>query len=204
MRTPFNNIKLSQLFTLCNIVNTSEIRDIENIRRKYLDYALSFDETLSLLEELKIIKNESGKLSLKLPFSNFLSIEEFKKILISAIFSANEDISDQLRNFLENVLAGYDIKSFENYFDNNSMRIRRYIEVKAVSLNDFKFYWSKNEMLVAKVYGERYYLYLLPVKSNNVFDFNKLMIVKNPFKNIYLNEFEWKKVEENISISKNI
>ena len=45
-----------------------------------------------------------------------------------------------------NVLAGYDIKSYENYIDINSKKIDRFIEVKAVSIEDYKFYWSQIEI----------------------------------------------------------
>ena len=103
----------------------------------------------------------------------------------------------------ENVLAGYDIKSFENHLDSNSNRIDRFIEVKAVSIEDYKFYWSRNEMEIAKVFAEKYYLYLLPVISNNTFDFNKMIIKRNPFKSVCSNEQEWRKEKESISFSKN-
>jgi hypothetical protein len=102
---------------------------------------------------------------------------------------------------LENVLAGYDIRSFEDCLDSNSKRIDRFIEVKAVSVNDYKFYWSKNEMEIAKVFGEKYYLYLLPVGANNTFDFDKMIIKRNPFKSVYSNEQEWRKEYESISFS---
>lgn len=102
----------------------------------------------------------------------------------------------------ENVLAGYDIKSFEDYLDSNSRRIDRFIEVKAVSIADYKFYWSRTEIEVAKVFGEMYYLYLLPVVSNKTFDFEKLVIKRNPFKSVYSNELEWNKEEESIYFTK--
>lgn len=103
-----------------------------------------------------------------------------------------------------NVLAGYDLKSFEKFLDSNKKRIYRYIEVKAVSIQDFKFYWSRTEMESAQVYGEKYFLYLLPVVTNNTFNLDKLRIVNNPYKNIYLNHQEWKKEEESISFSQKI
>ena len=43
-----------------------------------------------------------------------------------------------------------------------------YIEVKAVSPNTFTFYWSQREVDVAKVLGQHYYLYLLPVDRRTV------------------------------------
>lgn len=312
MRKPFEKIKLSQLHTLCNTLSDAEVRNVSNIKRKYLERALSFDETLSLLEDLKIVRNNSGELIPSKTFSlSHNSLDEFKKNLIPILLSSNGDVSDELRNFLlnfrtennktffkatelqkikysdirnlllelefisagldnvtyyinpdfsnlfvkqfskrklspdslkkkqaeieslgliaekavidyelkrltnicilpseiehtsqVNVLAGYDIKSFENYLDNNSKRIDRYVEVKAVSVEDYKFYWSRNEMEIAKVFGETYYLYLLPVILNNTFDFDKMIIKRNPFKTVYSNEQEWLKQEESISFTK--
>ena len=312
MRKPFEKIKLSQLHILCNTLSDAEVRNVSNIKRKYLERALSFDETLSLLEDLKIVRNNSGELIPSKIFSlTHDSLDEFKKKLLPVLFSANGDVSDELRIFLlnfqtendktffkatelqkikfsdtrnlllelefisagsdnatyfinpafadlfvkqfskrklspetlkkkqaedesigltaekavidyevkrltdisilrseiehtsqENVLAGYDIKSFESYLDGNSKRIDRYVEVKAVSVEDYKFYWSRNEMEIAKVLGEKYYLYLLPVISNNTFDFDKMIIKRNPFKSVYSNEQEWRKEEESISFSK--
>lgn len=314
MKKPFDKIKLSQLHTLCNTLADTQVRQVSNIKRKYLENAVSFDETLSLLEDLKIVKNNSNELFPSKSFSlTHDSVEDFKKKFLPVLFSANGDVSNELRNFLvnfqsdnnktffkatelekikfsgtrnlllelefinagadnatyfvnpdysdlflkqfskrklspetlkrkqaeneaigltaeeavidfevkrltaisldpseiehtakENVLAGYDIKSFENYLDSNSKRIVRYIEVKAVSIQDFKFFWSRTEMEIAKIFGERYFLYLLPVITNNTFDFEKLIIVNNPFKNIYSNGLVWKKEEESISFSKNI
>lgn len=312
MKSLFNKIKFSQLYTLCNIIAESEIRQESYIKGKYLEKALWFEETLSLLENLHIVKKMYGELIPSKNFSNSQeSLEFFRKRFLTILFSVNGEVSNQLKSFLvnfqietdkiifkptvldkikfsdirnlllelefiftssenstyvinfkyfdlfvqqfskkkispetlkrkqedndsigfnaekaviefevkrlvnisiksneikhisqENVLAGYDIKSFENYLDNNSNKIERYIEVKAVSITDCKFYWSKNEMEIAKVLGEKYFLYLLPVISNNLFDFKKLMIVNNPIKNIYSNSIDWKKEVESLSFYK--
>lgn len=314
MKKPFEKIKLSQLHILCNTIADAEVRNLGNIKRKYLERGLSFDETLSLLEELKIVKINSSELILSKTFSvTHDSLEEFKRKFCPVLFSANGDVSDELTNFLlnfqtengktffkatelqkikfsdtrnlllelefisagadiatyfvnpdfvdlfvkqfskrklspeslkrkqaeneaigltaekaviefevnrlaaisvlqneiehtslDNVLSGYDIKSFEDYLDKNSKRIDRFIEVKAVSADDYKFHWSKAEIQIAKVFGEKYYLYLLPVSANNTFAFDKMIIKRNPFKSVYSNEQEWKKAEESISFSKNI
>ena len=314
MKNQFYKIKLSHLHIFCNTLADTEVRHISNIRRIYQENALSFDETLSFLEELNIVKNKSDELlPAKSLFHTHNSMEGFKNKLLPILFSASGEVSEQLRSFLlnfqieaekiffkatetekikfsdtrnlllelefinispdrttyivnpdymdlfinqfnkkklspetlkrkqaendligmtaeraiidfelkrltgilldpneiehtsqENVLAGYDIKSFENHLDSNSNRIHRYIEVKAVSVQDFKFYWSRTEMEIAKVFAEKYFLYLLPVVSNDTFDFEKLMIINNPFKNIYSNRLDWKKREESASFSKNI
>jgi hypothetical protein len=312
MRKPFDNIKLSHLYTLCITLADTRVRHVSNIRRKYLENALSFDETLSLLVDLKIVKNNSDELYLIKSFSLIHdSIDDFKNKFLPILFSANDEVSEHLRDFLlnfqvdidktffkatdlqkikfsdirnllleldfikvsddnstyiinpqytslfinhflrkilspktlkqrqlendsiglaaekaiiefevrrlkdisikpkeiehtsqYNVLAGYDIKSFENYLDSNAKLIDRYIEVKAVSALDYKFYWSRNELEISRIFGEKYFLYLLPVISENTFDFEKLMIIKNPFKTIYSNEIEWNKMEESICLTK--
>ena len=312
MRRPFEKIKLSQLYILCNILAEAEIRNVSIIKRKYLEKGLSFDETLSLLEDLKLVRINSGEL---IPSNSLLnthnSLDDFKKLFLSVLFSASGLVSEELRNFLlnfqtkngkivfyaselkkikfsdirnlllelefisvssdnatyivnpnfvdlfvmqfssqilspeslkkkqtenesiglsaekaiidfeikrlsaisvlkneiehtslHNVLAGYDIKSFEDYLDSNSKRIERYIEVKAVSVDNYKFYWSRMEIEITKVFGEKYYLYLLPVISNNNFDFEKLIIIRNPFENVFSNVREWKKEEECITFTK--
>jgi len=312
MKNLFDKIKLSQLFVLYTTLARAQVRDVANIKRKYSDAALAFDETLALLEELKLIKNNSGELSLKkISATANISIDEFKNEIVPILFSANDEISEQLRKFLinfqmqagifsfkatelekveysdtrnlllelefilvdldnstylinpaytdlfikqfsrkkisvetlkkkqlenetigleaeraviefeinrltnisferkeiehiseENAAAGYDIKSFENYLDNNFKKITRYIEVKAVSPDNYDFFWSKNEINIAKILSESYYLYLLPVVSSNTFDFEKLLIKNNPYKNVYQNEQDWTKQEELIRFSK--
>ena len=62
------------------------------------------------------------------------------------------------------------------------------IEVKAVSLNDYRFYWSKNEMKAARIHGDKYYLYLIPCMGYKKFDLGKMKIIQNPHKSILKNE----------------
>ena len=57
------------------------------------------------------------------------------------------------------VTAGYDIISFA---DCASVEYDRYIEVKSFKGSPH-FYWSKNEIEVATLYGEMYYIYLVDI-----------------------------------------
>ena len=57
------------------------------------------------------------------------------------------------------VAAGYDIASFESPL---SVRLDRFIEVKAVSKAGF--FWSRNEYEVAKLKAEKYYIYLVDLQ----------------------------------------
>lgn len=312
MKKSFNNIKLSQLQTLCNVLAESNIRQVNYIKSKYEESELWFEDTISFLQKLQVVGESSNEL---IPLKKFPtkpnSLNDFKRQILSVLFSTNGEVSEQLKSFLVNfqletdeiffattqsdkikfssirnlllelefitvstdknsyfvnsefrelfiqyfkkrkvspktfkkqqeekeviglnaeksiidfeirrlseislnpndiehialtdVTVGYDIKSFENHLDNNSKRIDRYIEVKAVSVESYNFFWSRNEMKIAKIFNEKYFLYLLPVISKNTFDLEKLMIISNPFNNIYSNKLEWKKEEESVSFSK--
>jgi hypothetical protein len=88
----------------------------------------------------------------------------------------------------KNAAAGYDIKSVTVDGDNTE---RRYIEVKAVPADSYKFYWSQNELRVAELLNTNYYLYLLPVLSKMDFAIDKLKIISNPIPEIFENPDAW-------------
>lgn len=107
----------------------------------------------------------------------------------------------ELRNKIEHTsqidtYAGFDIKSFEKKYDSTSRPIARFIEVKAVSLLDYKFYWSKNEIEKAKELSNRYYLYLIPVKDSKTFYEESIKIIRNPYKELIDKENEWNNAVE--------
>lgn len=110
----------------------------------------------------------------------------------------NPGVTKRIRHIAsENVSAGYDVLSFTKMADRGGF-FDRLIEVKAVSPIDFKFFWSRNEIETARVHGSNYFLYLVPV-SKNGFDMQKLKIIQNPFKRVYLNDESWLRQEELVS-----
>ena len=98
----------------------------------------------------------------------------------------------------KNISYGYHIKSYE--IRKNKL-IDIYIEVKAVSKTDYKFYWSRNEKETAKQLKDKYYIYLLPVLSNEKFEIDSLKKIKDPYNYVIKNKV-WKKVIELESYSK--
>ena len=90
---------------------------------------------------------------------------------------------------LRNAAAGYDIRSITVADDRRMMP--RYIEVKAVSPASMRFYWTQNEMNVAQVLEESYYLYLLPVNAGGSFDLARLMMIRNPHIAVLGSKTEW-------------
>jgi len=86
---------------------------------------------------------------------------------------------------LDDVRAGYDIRSARPFGNGNFED--RYIEVKAVS-GDRDFYWSINEVEVAKSLRKKYHLYLLPVLFGDDFDFDNMIIISDPYTNLFKQE----------------
>jgi len=72
--------------------------------------------------------------------------------------------------------AGYDILSYESV---DSESFDRFIEVKAVGEN-FSFHWSVNEKNKAKLYGDKYFLYLVDLKKAKTIINYSPKIIKNP------------------------
>jgi len=131
---------------------------------KQLEERISSNEEIGDLAEDAVVKYEIKKLDKHFPFPEKL-VEK-----ISA----------------DKVSAGYDIES--HLIENKDDLIPIKIEVKAVSLKDYRFYWSKNEMKAAKIYGDRYYIYLVPCIGNNELDMENLKIVQDPHKHIIEND----------------
>jgi Domain of unknown function (DUF3883) len=90
--------------------------------------------------------------------------------------------------------AGYDIESITVTGDDCSPR---FIEVKAVSLHDYRFFWTANEVAVARSLGSWYYLYLLPVEKSGRFSPEKMEIVCDPALNILERPSTWS-IESNV------
>lgn len=102
---------------------------------------------------------------------------------------------------LRDVSAGYDIKSFDGKLGEDGNPIQRYIEVKAVSSQDYGFNWTRNEIEKSEYYNQDYYLYLLPVMGKNAFDLKALKIIKDPYSNIYEQGSEWARTCEVLAFS---
>jgi hypothetical protein len=116
-------------------------------------------------------------------------------------FKNRKNLQKNIRHIsLENVMAGYDVQSYEERKD--SKIIPKYIEVKAVSQEDWKFYWSRNEINKAKSLRESYYLYLVPVKDGKTLNISNLHQIKNPYNEVFLNKREWTQEIETISFFK--
>ena len=157
--------KINELYFINNeyIQLIKPLLSPKNFNLKQLKKSIASNQEIGDLAEELVVKYEVNRLDKDFPFAERLV----------------EKIS------VDQVNAGYDI---ESHSLSNAQLISIKIEVKAVSLKDYRFFWSKNEMKAAKTYGDRYYLYLVPCIGNNELDMENLKIIQDPHRHIIDNE----------------
>lgn len=84
------------------------------------------------------------------------------------------------------VNAGYDIESYNKRAPN--LNYDRFIEVKGAKSSKLRFFWSDNEIKIAKKLGEKYWIYfqggINHLTGNTE---NELLLIQNPIINILKN-----------------
>lgn len=148
----------------CNI-NNSLMLGLDLRRKKKLNYQNRPVEKLLLQQE----KNRQlGELAEKYVFDfECRRLERDDIMLVSEIDYA----------------AGFDIASFSS---NQSEEFDRFIEVKSYSLK-CRFFWSKNEIKVAKEIGNKYFLYLVDRSQMHDAAYEP-QIIQNPAKKLFSDE----------------
>jgi len=173
------NLRFSNLRNLLielDFVYYNPVKEFYEISDKYLSlfYNQAIESKISL-QKLKKIIEEQGRIG---EYAE-LEIMEYEKLRLSF----REDLVEKIEHVsLENASAGYDIKSFTV---EDHIVSERFIEVKAVSTIEKKFYMSKNEVKKSREYKANYYLYLLPVLVKNEFDLNNLLIIQDPSSEVF-------------------
>jgi hypothetical protein len=150
-------------------------------------------QRLSLDEFLKIQQNK-----IEIGTAAELEVIEYEKRRLSRF---PDLISKIEHTALIDVMAGYDIRSFDDVPDKSGFPSPRFIEVKAVSQWSYQFHWTMNEIKKAREFCSNYYLYLLPVLNKDSFDIEGLKIIRDPFSNVYNNSKNWIRIDEVISFS---
>lgn len=163
-------------------IDTKYIITDEVIFNKFKKKKISPSDLENILIQKKII----GLAAEKLVFKE--EREKVKKIDENLVV---EHVS------LNDVSLGYDIESF------NEKGEKIFIEVKAISTSNFRFYLSANEYTVSNKLKDKYYLYLLPkdLTTELQFDYNKLQKINNIKDNIFQNN-NWIIESDNFLIHK--
>lgn len=138
---------------------------------------------------LKKIRDKQEKLSSQ--------AEKFVFEIEKSKFSSNVKLQKKIElTAAYNINAGYDIKSFEIV---GGVIEDKFIEVKSVSKNDYRFFFTKNEMRIAKLKKNEYHLFLLPVLENCKFDIENAIVIRNPMKYLYNENNNWPREIEVVS-----
>lgn len=177
------------------LLETNAIRETNNgfykISKKYESY---FENSFRA-KKAKMSLNELFELHKKQEAQGRLAEEfvvEFEKRRLMWCEKSNQvkQISDL------DVTAGYDIISF-NSSESNSYD--RFIEVKSFSYVQ-SFYWSKNEMNVAREKREKYFLYLVDMSKYQLTGYEPI-IVQNPYEKITKTN-DWITEAESIKVTR--
>lgn len=184
-----------------NLLMELELIDFNNISDTY-QISEKYNHLLNGILENRILSPKELTIVLEkqklLGASAELEIIEYEKRRLSKY----PELLNKIQHVaLNNTAAGYDILSFD-LKDNSDEVIERYIEVKAVSGTNYKFYLTDNEIKKSRIHREQYYLYLLPIICKNKFDTESLEIICDPFENIINNQEIWNKKVEKFLIFK--
>jgi|TARA_Y100000310_G_scaffold339001_1_gene430284 hypothetical protein len=184
---------IRNLFIELGVISYNSEKDYYLLRKRFehLSEKISVSSTMSP-KKLKQLNDRKERLGL-LAEKEIISFEKSRLSKHPSLIKKINHIS------LKNVAAGYDIESFE--IPKKKKFVKRYIEVKAVSSETFRFFWSRQEMASSKFYENNYYLYLLPVVGKNTFDIEKLEIIRNPSIKILKGD-KWLSQIENMSFAK--
>lgn len=157
-----------------------------------------FSNIAPLINDSKIKNNSLEKLKNKQAIQEELGAEAEKIVLHYERTIRKEHLQYTNIKIISEIdtKAGYDIQSYKN---DSSFLIDKFIEVKSYSENPY-FYWSKNEIEVAKQEQDNYFLYLVNRDEINDLDYQPT-IIQNPYKH-FLNNQDWHKDCQNWQFNK--
>jgi hypothetical protein len=162
----------------------------KNIRKLIINkkYKRIFDK--NILPEIKrrIIGIEDLKKQLEQKQIYGDEAEEFVLTFEKLKLSLHNRYGDIERISEYDTSAGYDIISF---MDIHSTEIDKFIEVKSYKGSLPYFYWSRNEVEVARLKKDQYFLYLVDRRKIKLENYTP-EIIQNPYQNV-LNSDKWLK-----------
>lgn len=159
------------------------------INTRYVKTFLYFHNTHSIKPNnytLEMLKQENHRREqLGMEAEKFILFYELERLEGHINYKMIRIISD------DNVSAGYDIESFNS---KRSLFPDRFIEVKSFSGTE-SFFWSRNEIDVAKIKENEYFLYLVDISKINNKGY-KPTIIQNPYEQILSNDRWNKRIEK--------
>lgn len=154
------------------------------VEKKYseLVYQLTADGKAISEHQLEKILMENRKLGTKAENA----VVEFEKQRLRKLgkFAHAELVK---RISVLNVSAGYDIESFDGNSD--TFEPNRFIEVKATQSDEIRFYWTSNELKVAKHKRGSYWIYMMKKFNEQLPTENIPIMIQDPSQKIEKNNY---------------
>lgn len=146
-----------------------------SVTKKYTElvYHLTADSKAISEQQLEKILMENRKLGAQAE----IAVVEFEKQRLRKLGKTlHAELVKRISTI--NTSAGYDIESFDGTTE--EFVPNRFIEVKATQSEEFRFYWSNNEMNIAKKKRDVYWIYFMKAfKEDKPQETNPIMI-QNP------------------------
>jgi len=177
---------------------SSEFVNTDNFQKQIKD---AIRISLSKQEENRKKDEEENKITGRIAEEIVVNFERSRLNEMECFEEAKkvEQISDDYSN------AGYDVESFKGIAKNLEI-YDKHIEVKGTTTDDFRFFWSKNEIKKAKKFGDRYWIYFV-VKINKKDNSGEISeMIQDPFRKIdplnYFGNNDYNKECESYKITK--
>src|SRR3989338_2283102 len=164
-------------FTYLGILQ--EDKFVIKVEKKYseLVYQLTADGKAISEQQLEKILMENRKLGAK---AENIVVEFEKRRLIKLGKPAQAELVKRISTI--NTAAGYDVESFDGTTD--EIFPNRFIEVKATAGDLLRFYWSINEMNVARKKKNLYWIYMMTCFQEDKPSDTVPILIQNPEHNI--------------------
>ena len=161
-------------------MNYADNPPVWNSRARVFDHRETY--ILEILENVGVVHNKKGLITIDIQHIHLFSMMKNEiSVNLDAILERKKqvgdigedltmtsemnrlagygDLADRVKQVsLTDPYAGYDIASFDGYLPGGCRD--RFIEVKATSGTQPKFFWSSNEINKARKYGDMYWIYL--------------------------------------------
>ena len=129
-------------------------------------------------------------------FAAELAVLEFERDIVG-----DRDVNSVIHVAVMNTNAGFDVSSIRRQQGADQISARL-IEVKAVSLKDWQFTFTRNEVRVATENEGAYFLYLVPVVNGKPC-IDRVCVLENPVENL-VSEDEWQVTQGDWRVSRGI
>lgn len=182
---PWNNYarELFEHFSVNQVTATYELSTVDNSLPKTLNITIHFFKYLGILLEgdyvIEVVKKYSQLVYELTADGKAISEQKLEQLLMEnrklGAQAENEVVDFERQRLIKlgkrlqaelvrrisisNAAAGYDIESFDGTTDD--VFPNRFIEVKATTGDDIRFYWTINERKVAKKRRSNYWIYVL-------------------------------------------